>query len=102
MGLPWDAMNVQPTEDWEFTSAADDSPAELYALYDGAVERSRTRLAAALADGGLDQLAHLSWPDGVDGLTPTFVLHQDIDGARDQDEHLVGVRMSLAGVAGRA
>ena len=28
-------------DDWEFTSAADDTPEQLYALWDGAVERSR-------------------------------------------------------------
>ena len=28
------------------------------------MERSRTRFDAALADGGLDQLVHLSGPDG--------------------------------------
>jgi hypothetical protein len=51
-------------EDWEFTSAADDTPGQLYALWDGAVERSRARLAAALAGGGLAQLVHVSGPDG--------------------------------------
>ena len=50
--------------DWEFISAADDTPDELYALWDNAVERSRKRLDAALADGGLDQLIHVSAPDG--------------------------------------
>jgi hypothetical protein len=50
--------------DWEFHSAADDTPEQLHALWDNAVERSRTRLDAALADGGLDQLVHVSWPDG--------------------------------------
>jgi hypothetical protein len=54
----WDA------DDWEFTSAANDSPEQLYALWDDAVERSRARLDAALADGGLDQLVHVSGPDG--------------------------------------
>lgn len=49
--VDWDA---DPT--WEFTSAAGDPPATLYALYDGAVRRSRERLAAVLADGGPDQL----------------------------------------------
>ena len=52
------------SDDWVFASAADDSPAELYALWDGAVERSRERLAAALADGGLGRLVHVSGPDG--------------------------------------
>jgi len=59
---PW--RSTWEGEEWEFTSAAQDSPEQLYALWDGAVERSRARLAAALADGGLDQLVHLSAPDG--------------------------------------
>ncbi len=62
MGAPWSPEAAQ--EDWAFDSAADDSPAELYSLYDGAVSRSRERLSAALADGGLDQPVHLQWPDG--------------------------------------
>ena len=51
-------------EDWEFISAAGDSPETLYGLWDGAVERSRARLGAALVKGGLDQPVHLTWPDG--------------------------------------
>ena len=64
IGTPWDATDWGGENDWEFTSAADDTPAQLYALWDGAVERSRTRLNAALADGGVDQLVHVSAPDG--------------------------------------
>ncbi len=65
IGAPWEAMGSDGSNDWEFTSAADDAPSELYALWDGAVERSRTRLDAALADdGGLDQLIHVSTPEG--------------------------------------
>jgi hypothetical protein len=51
-------------DDWEFTSAARDSPEQLYALWDEAVERSRARLGKALAGGGVDQLVHVSGPDG--------------------------------------
>ncbi|MGZ4600066.1 MAG: mycothiol transferase [Oryzihumus sp.] len=64
IGAPWDANGWDGSNDWEFASAADDSPAELYALWDGAVERSRARVAAALAEGGLDQPVHASSPDG--------------------------------------
>ena len=64
IGAPWDTTGWDGSNDWEFTSAADDTPDELYALWDGAVERSRARLDAALADGGLDQLAHASAADG--------------------------------------
>jgi hypothetical protein len=64
IGAPWDATGWDGSDDWDFSSAADDSPEALYALWDGAVQRSRARLDAALADGGVDQLIHLSWPDG--------------------------------------
>ncbi len=63
-GAPWSPEGWRDDPDWEFTSAASDTPAELYALYDGAVQRSITRLGAALADGGLDQPVHIAWPDG--------------------------------------
>jgi len=64
IGAPWDATGWDGSNDWEFASAADDAPEQLYGLWDGAVERSRVRLDAALADGGLDQLVHVSGPDG--------------------------------------
>jgi hypothetical protein len=64
IGAPWDATGWDGSNDWEFISAADDTPDQLYAYWDGAVERSRARLAAALAAGGLDQLVHTGWPDG--------------------------------------
>jgi hypothetical protein len=56
MGSPWDSFGWDGSDDWDFRSAADDSPAELYALYDGSVERARTLLGAALAEGGVHQL----------------------------------------------
>lgn len=60
---PWDT-STWDSEDWPFTSAADDPPAHLYALWDDAVHRSRTRLNTALANGGLDQLVHIHADDG--------------------------------------
>lgn len=52
---PWASVDFGSNPDWEFTSAVDDSPEGLYALWDTTVERSRVRLADALASGGLDQ-----------------------------------------------
>lgn len=46
---------VETNPDWEFTSATDDTPASLDALWDTTVERLRLRLTEAIADGGLDQ-----------------------------------------------
>lgn len=64
MGAPWDAFGWDGSNDWDFESAVDDVPEQLYALWDGAVDRARARTAAALANGGLDQLVYISWPDG--------------------------------------
>ena len=61
LGAPWDALGWDGSDDeWEFSTAAHDTPEQLYALWDDAVERSRGRLSAALADGGLGQLVHAS------------------------------------------
>ncbi len=64
IGAPWDSSGWDGSNDWEFESSAKDTPAELYALWDGAVERSRARLGAALEVGGLDQLVHAADGDG--------------------------------------
>jgi hypothetical protein len=64
LGAPWDTADWRTDPDWDFNSAVDDTPEQLYALWDGTVERSRATLDAALADGGLDQPVHLAWPGG--------------------------------------
>jgi hypothetical protein len=63
-GEPWNRVDWDAEPEWPFTSAAADSPDELYALWESAVERARARLGAALADGGLDQLIHVSDDEG--------------------------------------
>jgi hypothetical protein len=64
LGAPWDATGWDAHDDWDFTSAAEDTPEELYGLWDGAVERSRARFEQAMDDGGLDQEAHVASPEG--------------------------------------
>jgi len=61
LGEPWDSVDWNASPDWEFTSACDDSPSELYAMWDSAVVRARARVDEALAVGGLDFPAHFSW-----------------------------------------
>ncbi|HET8594070.1 MAG TPA: DUF664 domain-containing protein [Intrasporangium sp.] len=65
LGEPWASMDWDGGDDWDFQSAADDSPERLYELYDRAVQRSRHRLMEAIADGGLDQPVAASAPDGT-------------------------------------
>ena len=47
---------------WEFRFAAGADPGQLYALWDDGVARSRARIAAALADDGLDQHVAMTGP----------------------------------------
>jgi uncharacterized damage-inducible protein DinB len=61
---PWDSVDWKAVPDWEWDSAAEDTPEQLLALWQDAVERSRSLLAEALANGGLDQRARRTWPDG--------------------------------------
>ena len=63
-GAPWNTVDWDADPDWEWRTAAEDTPEELYTLWQDTVARSRTLLAEALADGGMDQLARHTWPDG--------------------------------------
>jgi Protein of unknown function (DUF664) len=64
LGPPWDTADWDADPDWEWHSAAEDSPEQLFALWQDAVARSRFLVAEALADGGLEQLGRHTWPDG--------------------------------------
>jgi hypothetical protein len=64
LGEPWSSVDWEADADWEWTSAAYDTPEQLYALWNDAVTRSRRLVAEALVEGGLDQPARFTWPDG--------------------------------------
>ena len=57
LGPPWDAVDWDTDPDWEWRTAAEDSPEQLMTLWRDAVARSRSAVTEALAYGGLDHLA---------------------------------------------
>jgi len=61
---PWDTVDWKADPDWEWHSAGKDAPDQLFALWQAAVDRSRSLVAEALADGDLGQPARRTWPDG--------------------------------------
>ncbi len=63
-GPPWDTVDWDADPDWEWHSAAEDTPEQLMTLWQEAVARSRAAVAEALDEGGLGQLARRTWPDG--------------------------------------
>ncbi len=69
-GPPLNVPEAQTDPDWAWRTAAADPPEHLYALWHGAAQRSRAAMAAALADGGLDQPAKYRKAD--DGTAPNL------------------------------
>ncbi|MGV9450647.1 DinB family protein [Streptomyces sp. NPDC003635] len=68
-GPPWNDVDWDAEPDWEWRSAARNSPEELYTLWRETVAGSRANIRKALAQGGPDQLvAHKS----RDGESPSL------------------------------
>jgi uncharacterized damage-inducible protein DinB len=72
---PWDTVDWDADPDWDWHSAAKDTPEELLTLWQGAVARSRSAVAEALADGGLEQLARRAQRDGQVPSLRWIVVH---------------------------
>ena len=57
IGAPWNTVDWDADPDWEWRTAAEDTPEQLMTLWRDAVVRSRSAVSEALADGGMDHLA---------------------------------------------
>ncbi|GKQ40896.1 DinB family protein [Streptomyces sp. A012304] len=64
LGAPWDTVDWDAQTDWEWRSAASDTPEQLFALYESAVARSRAHVREALAAGGPGFLTAYTSPRG--------------------------------------
>ncbi|GIE31773.1 mini-circle protein [Actinoplanes italicus] len=95
----WKDVDWDAETDWEWRSAAADSPGELYALWRESVERSRANIAEALAAGGLDHPADFTWPDG---RTPSLrrMLVDMIEEYARHTGHADLIRESIDGLVG--
>ena len=61
---PFDTVDFEADPDWEWRTAADDSPEDLMALWEACVARSREHVAAAYDAGGPDVRSRVPWSDG--------------------------------------
>ena len=71
----------------------------LFSLWQEAVERSRSLVAAALADGGLDRLARRTWPSGEAPSLRWILVHMIEEYAR-HNGHADLLRERIDGVTG--
>jgi len=96
---PWEAVDWKADEDWDWHSAAQDTPEQLRTLWQDAVARSRSLVAEALADGGLERLAKRTWPDGRAPSLRWIVVHMIEEYAR-HNGHADLLRESVDGETG--
>lgn len=96
---PWASVDWQADQNWEWNSAARDTPEELRALWSRFVGASRSCVADALATGGLDQLARRKWDNGESPSLRWIIMHMVEEYAR-HNGHADLLRESIDGEVG--
>lgn len=89
---------LQENENWDFESAAQDSPAEVEALWLEDVERSELAVGEALLDGGLDR--RMALDHGSDTFNLRRVLVDMIEEYARHTGHADLIRESIDGLVG--
>ncbi|GAA3719743.1 DinB family protein [Nonomuraea antimicrobica] len=95
----WGTVDWKADRDWEWHSAAVDSPEELLELWQDAVTRSRALLAEAMESGDLGQIARRSWPNGHAPSLRWILVHMIEEYAR-HNGHADLIRESVDGQTG--
>jgi hypothetical protein len=97
LGPPWDAIDWDADPNWEWESAALDTPEQLRTLWEDAVARSRAAVAEALADGGPDRLCPVT-----EGPAPSLrrILIDMIEEYARHNGHADIIRESVDGQVG--
>ena len=97
---PWDTVDWKADPDWDWHSAANDSPEQLRELWQDAVARSRALVTQALTEGGLSRPA--SVVDTFHGVAPSLrwiVVHMIEEYAR-HNGHADLLREAINGETG--
>jgi len=97
---PWDTVDWSADPDWDWHSAAENTPDRLYALWQDAVTRSRALVARALADGGLDRLATGITNDRGEAPSLRWILFHMVEEYARHNGHADLIRESVDGLTG--
>jgi hypothetical protein len=96
---PFDAVDFDADPDWEWRTAADDSPDQLMGLWEECVARSRVHVAAAYDGGGPDAASGTPWSDGEPPLLRRLMVDMVEEYARHTG-HADLIRESVDGLVG--
>jgi hypothetical protein len=96
---PFDAVDFDADPDWEWRTAADDSPEALLAEWEATVVRARETIAAAYAEGGPDVHCLAPWADGQT-LSLRRVMVDMIEEYARHTGHADLIRESIDGLVG--
>ncbi|WP_166352501.1 DinB family protein [Phytoactinopolyspora limicola] len=96
---PWDTVDWSADQDWDWHSAASDTPEQLHTLWAAAVDRSRDFTAAALAEDGLETTAKRAQRNGESFSLRWIVCHMIEEYAR-HNGHADLLRESVDGETG--
>ena len=96
---PWLSVDWKADGDWDWHSAADDTPEQLWASWEDAVARSR---AAVAADPRPERLALRARPDGRPPVTLRWLLTHMIEEYARHNGHADLIRQSIDGQVGDA
>jgi uncharacterized damage-inducible protein DinB len=96
---PWDSVDWEADADWDWHSAADDTPEQIRTLWEESVARSRELTDEAYVKGGLDGLARRG---SDDGWTPSlrWILFHMIEEYARHVGHADLIRESVDGLTG--
>ena len=96
---PWREVDWSQDRDWDWNSAATDTPEQLLRLWHDACELSRLDVATALEIGVLGQLAKSSWPNGDSPSLRWILVHMIEEYAR-HNGHADLLREAIDGQVG--
>jgi uncharacterized damage-inducible protein DinB len=96
---PWNTVDWEADQDWDWHSAADDSPEQLNTLWQESIARSRAAVADALAEGDLGQPAKRRDAEGRSPNLRWIICHMIEEYAR-HNGHADLLRESVDGSTG--
>jgi hypothetical protein len=97
---PWNAVDWDTDHDWDWRSASEDSPEQLYGRWRDAVARSRALFAEALADGGPGRQGTVASNPDIELPSLRYILLNMLEEYARHNGHADLIRESVDGLVG--